>query len=396
MKTTHYEVGLCALLFGIFSAVAAGSPPAEASSFRGRLVTIEDCSEPVIGKDHPDVMASSNRTGFETGEVVLQDGIYYMFVGEMFDQAHQDMRAALWKSKNGTDWTRVCTLKNSLLHDQSPVNMKKEVWITGAEFNETENRWNIFYIAYTGGIRQYQEPERTRTRDYYGRVFRAVSIYPGREGIEGPYEDVDIIMYPEWAEPKNLEGQQHLSIKIVDENPGTVWEGQQAIASFSPYQIADGSWMSFIGGHWHEPRQKKWIVGMAHSEHLSGPWERSHELSPSPLTDSFSENPIVTRLADGRYIAVFDCHMEKGDPQDVTTDANAIGYSISEDGKHWPRRKVLNVLPNQDWASLMRTPMGLLPEGDNVFRVYYTCKQKEPNGEGDFYPIGMARVKLVN
>lgn len=140
-------------------------------SFTGRLVVVEDRKDPVISKAHPDVAAAYIRSGFETGEMVVENGIYYLFTGEMFDKPHQGMRAALWKSADGFEWERVRTLKYSLQYDQSPVNMKKEVWVTGAEFNEIENRWNIFYIAYTGGIRQYEDPNRMRTRDYYGRVY---------------------------------------------------------------------------------------------------------------------------------------------------------------------------------------------------------------------------------
>ncbi len=47
------------------------------------LVVVEDYSNPVIGMDHQDVIASDNKTGFETGQVVVQDGIHYMFIGEM-------------------------------------------------------------------------------------------------------------------------------------------------------------------------------------------------------------------------------------------------------------------------------------------------------------------------
>ncbi len=368
---------------------------AQEANFPGQLVTIEDYDKPVIGRSHEDVIASENKTGFETGQVVVQDGIYYMFVGEMFDKERQDMRASLWKSKDGFNWTRIRTLKHSLQYDQSPVNMKKEVWITAAEFNEIENRWNIFYISYTGGIRQYKDPNRLRTRDYYGRVFRAASIHLGREGIEGPYEDVDIIMYPEWVEPNKLEGQQHLSIKVIEEKPGEDWEGQQSVASFNPYRLEDGSWMSFYGGHWHDPRQSKYIVGLARADHLSGPWERAYDIKSAMLSKRFSENPVVTRLDDGRYIAVFQSKIEDIDSAEGISNANIIGYSISKDGKHWPYRKLVNIFPNQDYSQQMRTPLGLIPEKDNVFRVYFTHKKKKEDGESPFFPVSMARLKLV-
>lgn len=368
--------------------------PLQAASFEGELHVVEDYEQPLIDQEHPDVLDWEIRSGLETGKMVVQDGVFYLFIGEMFDQPHQDMRAALWKSGDGLEWERVGTLKHSLQYDQSPVNMKKEVWITAAEFNEVENRWNIFYVAYTGGIRQYEDPERLRTRDYYGRIFRAASIHLGREGIEGPYEDVDIILYPEWEQPKNLQGQQHLSVKRVESNPGTHWEGQQAVASFSPFQIDDGSWLSFIGGHWHDPRNRSWIVGLARAPELSGPWERYQAYSPSGLSSRFSENPLVTRLEDGRYLAVFDSTAEAGDPVEAGfSGGNMIGYSISEDGKTWPFRKPLNLLPNHDISQVMRTPVGIIPEADGTFRIYFTYLEK--GSEPDFYPLGMTRVKLA-
>ena len=53
---------------------------------------------PLIGDDHPDVIASNNKSGFETGQVVKLNGVYHMFVNEMFDRPHMP-RAEDWSPR---------------------------------------------------------------------------------------------------------------------------------------------------------------------------------------------------------------------------------------------------------------------------------------------------------
>ncbi len=51
-----------------------------------------------IGPNHTDVLSSSNRSGFEIGQVVKIDSVYHKFVNEMFERPHRDMRIAYWTS----------------------------------------------------------------------------------------------------------------------------------------------------------------------------------------------------------------------------------------------------------------------------------------------------------
>ncbi len=104
------------------------------------------------------------------------------------------------------------------------------------------------------------------------------------------------------------------------------------------------------------------------------------------------ENPITTKLRDGTYVAVYD------------TDINnpmAIGYTLSADGVHWSHGFSLIVQPRGKgfWADVVRTPLGLIPEGKDTFTLFYTGYEKA--GRRRSYPsgaptgaIGLATVKL--
>jgi hypothetical protein len=110
----------------------------------------------------------------------------------------------------------------------------------------------------------------------------------------------------------------------------------------------------------------------------------------------FIENPVVTRLGDGRYVAVYDSAAEV--PAATAgalyiPDARNIGYSFSVDGVDWApgRRIAVRDGGPGDWASDMRTPLGLIDEGKNVFTVLYTAERKGRK----FWSVGMARVRMV-
>ena len=50
------------------------------------------------------------------------------------------------------------------------------------------------------------------------------------------------------------------------------------------------------------------------------------QINPLPIERVFIENPVVTKLENRTYVAVYDT--------DVNFP-NAIGYSLSMDGVHW-------------------------------------------------------------
>lgn len=315
--------------------------------------------EPVIGPSHPDVLSSGNRSGFETGQVVKLGGTYHMFVNEMFGRPHRDLRISYWTSRDAIEWQREATLVESI-PGRSPTNPRSEVWVTGVEFNDEESAWNIFYVAYRAGDKERGELEGS---DYDGRIWRAKSVIHGKNGIAGPYADTGIILQPD-----------------ANSQP---WEGQQAVATFNPYEVGK-KWYAFYDGHNHVP-QGPWPVGLATAPALAGPWSRMPEgINPVPIAEVFLENPQVTELEEGGYVAVFDSF---GDQE--------IGYSTSSDGIDWrPETRIRIQTAANLWAEAgdhaMRTPLCVIEEDDGTFTVLYTARM---NNEGKpFYALGKSSL----
>ncbi len=318
------------------------------------LNLISEHKRPVVSATHPDVVTSKNRSGFETGQVVKIDGEYHMFVNEMFERPHRDMRIAYWTSPDAIQWKRQATLVESI-PGRSPSNPRSEVWVTGVEFNEEEEAWNIFYVAYRAGDKEKGEIERS---DYEGKIWRAKSVIKGKRGIAGPYADLGIVLQP-------------------DEN-SQEWEGQQAVATFNPFKVGN-KWYAFYDGHNYIP-MGPWPIGLAEAPKLSGPWVRmSEEYNPVPIAEEFAENPQVTELENGGLLTVFDSF---GDQE--------IGYSLSENGIQWTPEKRIKIQTDTIWADAgdhaMRTPLCAIEEDDGTFTVIYTARMNV-NGE-NFFAIG--------
>ena len=319
-----------------------------------KLILVSEHIGPVIDTNHVDVISSKNRSGFEAGQVVKIKEVYHMFVNEMFDRPHRDMRISYWTSNDAINWKRQSTIVESI-PGRSASNPRSEVWVTGVEFNNEENAWNIFYVAYRAGDEEKGEIKRS---DYEGRIWRAKSVIKGIDGITGPYADMGIILQP-------------------DEN-SQPWEGQQAVATFNPY-IAGDKWYAFYDGHNYIP-MGPWPVGMATATKLNGPWIRMPErINPVPIAEEFIENPQVTELKDGGFLAVFDSF---GDHE--------IAYSISNDGVKWSPEVRIKVQSAKNlWAKAgdhaMRTPLCAIEEDDGTFTVIYTAKKADGK---TFYAIG--------
>ena len=106
----------------------------------------------------------------------------------------------------------------------------------------------------------------------------------------------------------------------------------------------------------------------------------------------FIENPIVTRLRDGRYIAVYD----------TTRDADGIGYAVSADGIHWPAGQTLLLQQTRGtWSPEIRTPLGLVPEDDGTYTVFYTGFEQAADWTRlmeskpvNTFAVGFARVRV--
>jgi len=345
---------LVAVLTGIGNLVLAQEKKIDSTNNK-QLVLVAAHKGPVIGPNHPDVVNTKNESGFETGQLIKLDGKYHMFVNEMFIRPHRDLRISYWTSTDAENWQRQTTIFESI-PGRSPTNPRSELWLTGVEFNENENAWNLFYVAYRGGDGEKGEKAGS---DYSGRIWRAKSVIAGRQGIAGPYADMGIVLQP-------------------DENT-QAWEGQQAVASFNPYRVGN-KWYAFYDGHNYIPLTG-WPTGMAIADQLEGPWQRlTEEINPLKIVDHFMENAIISKLNDGRYLAVFDSF---GDQE--------IGYSLSEDGINWNKEIRVKVQFDDDlWGKhgdhSMRTPLCAIEEEDGTFTVVYTSMIN--SDEKRFYAIG--------
>jgi hypothetical protein len=93
----------------------------------------------------------------------------------------------------------------------------------------------------------------------------------------------------------------------------------------------------------------------------------------------FIENPIVTQLSDGSWIAVYDNHV-----------LNEIGYTVSADGIHWSAGQHLVVQSgDRVWATEVRTPLGLVQEKGDTFTLFYTANEKVSGARADGYGVNL-------
>ena len=89
-------------------------------------------------------------------------------------------------------------------------------------------------------------------------------------------------------------------------------------------------------------------------------------------------------LPNAGYMAVYDVDVEA---------RNSIGSAYSADGIHWDpgRRPVIQPTAGQ-WATTVRTPLGLVAEGGETYSLFYTGEQQqEPHS---VWSIGMVTLKL--
>lgn len=336
--------------------------------------------KPVIDEGMPGT--EGIQGGFEGGMCVKIGDTYHMFPTERAGQpgveAYYDRvktRIGHWTSRDAIHWTRESTIYQAsgnyaVTDDDNPVNDRRgAIWSYMPVFSEKANRWYGYYLAYT--VHKEIEPNHS-----FGRIWRTESQVEGINGIGGPYKDAGIIMEP------GLDTQ--------------LWEGRQGVDSFFPFQVGD-EWLGFYGGAYpfgtreDYPRKssKAWYIGLAKSPALEGPWTRL-DTTVNPVTSIhpyFIENPIVYKLPNGSYITIFD-----GGPEAWGLHLpNMIGYALSEDGYHWSEARYLPIQTKvKQWWDIMRTPVCLIPEGDDIYTIVYAAIETERR----FHPMGMVKVKL--
>jgi hypothetical protein len=326
-----------------------------------RLVLVEQYPTPVITVNSPGT--EGNKYGFEGGNVVKIKGIYHLVTTEMSgDPMSVKTRLAHWSSADRIHWKRISTLYESS-GEFAGKDPRAALWGPMFIYDEQLQEWDLVYVAY----RAAPDTETEFRANYEGTIWRAVSKVKGLAGIDGPYTDVGVLLRPD-----------------KDSQP---WEGLQGTDSFFPYQVGD-RWRGFYGSAntEHKPIEH-WRVGLAESSQLAGPWKRCEGTNPVNVDKHFAENPIVTRLQDGSYMAVYDNEYSSG-----------IGYAWSSDGVHWMPGGNLVVQPKGlgAWSDYVRTPLGLIAEGHGLFTLFYTGFQKGPNTKGPlgFGGVGFVSVKL--
>gem|GEM_PF-316444 len=290
---------------------------------------------PVLGKGDPGT--EDIKHGFEGGRVIKHQGWYHLFTSEQAgDPKWVKMRLSHWKSKDGDDWERVSTLYESS-GDFTGEDPRASLWSPMPVFNEEDSTWYMTYVAY----RCRPNTREQFLNNYEGRIWQARSVVRGEEGLGGPYEDLGVIMEPgPLADP---------------------WEGLQGSDSFFPFR-AGSKWLAFTGSaQTGNIFDGFWGNGLALAPALTGPWIRLSRRSPVDFGTVFSENPIVTELSDGTFIAVMD------------SPGSGFGYSLSVDGLNWSRMKMVKVTDRMEpWWSEFRTPLGLIPEEDGTFTLFFT------------------------
>ena len=316
---------------------------------------------PVIKEGDPGT--EGNKYGFEGGTAFKYHGEYHMFVAERFgDPFIVKMKLAHWKSKDGLKWERLSTLFESS-GNFTGEDKFASLWSPMPFFNRDEKRWNMFYVAY-----------RSKPNDstgwywaYEGRVIRAISKVKGYKGFGGPYENVGVVLEPG-----------------MNDGP---WEGLQGTDSFYAYQVGN-KWYAFYGSCLSEITWEKWDktyprmgVGLATADKLEGPWRKMTEINPIRISDIWTENPIVYKLKNGKYIGLVDLGVD------------AFGYTWSENGLNWSKAEALPLDSYCDkWWWAMRTPLCLIPERDGTYTIFFTSYTNDPYG---FATVGMAKVIIV-
>lgn len=341
-------------------------PTAMVRASEPQLIVVNELDYPVLTIHTSG--AEPNKYGFEGGRVIKLNGIYHLFTSEMIGDPHWvKMRLAHWTSRDRQHWQRIATVRESS-GDFTGKDHKAALWSPMPIFNPGEDRWNLFYVAYQAAPDTAQE----WLTNHEGRIWRAVSESPGMNGIDGPYRDAGIVMQ-----------------RGADSDE---WEGLQGTDSFFPYRVGD-RWYALYGSARTEHLPiSLWQVGLAEADDLAGPWKRCTILNPLRMEPRFIENPIVSRLDDGRYIAVYDNHQP-----------NEVGYSFSSDGIHWGRGQHLIVQKGRGiWAAEVRTPLGLVEEGNGLFTLFYTANEKMGGAHADSYgvnqtpgSVGVVDVRLV-
>jgi hypothetical protein len=334
------------------------------------LVSIS--SSPVLGREAFEVVT---RFGFEGGRCVKLDGTYFLFTTELFDAPKTAAtRLALWESADGKSFTRHTTLAETN-YDWTDTTYRMSPWSPMAIYDTAAERWRVFHVGYR------RKPGSHQFFNMAGRIAQLESEVRGPAGIRGPYRNAG------WLE--------------LGDEPDP-WEGDAGQLSFFPFETRAG-WFAFFGANdapvsidhavpavAQADEGLRFRVGLARASSCSGPWVRCSDVNPVLMDERFVENPVVTRLDDSLFVAVFDGGR-----------ARELSYSTSPDGVTWQRARRISLHPAPKSFAVARTPLGLIPEGGDLFSVYVTAfdgrnrEKTPPLWHDGFGAVWRCTVKLV-
>lgn len=311
--------------------------------------------------------------GFESGRAVKVNGEYHIFISEMCGKPFWiNMQFGHWKSTDRLNWSRVSTIAKSAY--QTKDKYKSAIWNPYPVFDSVDNVWRMFY----GG---YPYPDKIDSMGFSanlnGVIWQSVSTVAGKNGIGGPYRDEKIIL------------------KQTDKDAGD-WEGTFGDYTFTPFQVGK-KWYAFFNSGDPFTTPRSWLAGLCFAPKLSGPWKRTG-LVPGKIIepkDLFQELVIVTTLPDVTYAAVYDGHNPYDD----------VGITYSKDGINWTKGEgiIVQNLKGNHWATGgVRTPLGLIDEGNGLYTMFFSGYYGVPDDRKDkgFIPgdksgIGFVVLKLT-
>jgi hypothetical protein len=339
MKPKAMHITTFAIASALFISCGGKTPGPKIVSDNDTIVKLEvvSCRDSIINPQSPG--CEDIKYGFEGGRVVKVGDAYHLITAEMAgDPFCVNMRIGHWSSRDGLTWKRIGTIRESD-GDFTGQSQRASPWGPMVIFAAEDNRWHLVYVNYRSKPEWY---------NFNGVIQHAVSGTEGMEGIAGPYEDTNELLRYD-----------------VDPDP---WEGLQGTDSFFPYKIGN-TWYGFYGSATLEKRKDcKWNIGLATAENIAGPWKRMSEMNPVDSMN-FAENPIVSQLDNGVYIAIVD-----GGPW-----VNKMGYLLSWDGIHWSKVRHIELEPTvKRWWTWMRTPLCLIKEPDGAYTMFFTAWRDSP------------------
>jgi hypothetical protein len=161
--------------------------------------------------------------------------------------------------------------------------------------------------------------------------------------------------------PRLVLVRQHPAPVLTTRSPGAEgirygFEGGRVVKVGGTYHLfttemaGDPMWVKTRFGHWTSVDRTTWKRAATVRE---------------------SSGEFEGKVPGAGWLAVYDGETPDG-----------IGWAHSADGVRWGKGQGLVLQPQAGtWSKEMRTPLGLVPEGDGLFTVFYTGFEQAPDWE---------------